>query len=108
VPDLFVVETKDGSPVWEARWRSGGEQVKRRLGPALVRRRAADDPSAGDGWRARWEVPVTRSGRPQRGKDATLGVDEAIALAGELVDHVEVQRAAQHREADRIAALGGQ
>jgi integrase len=107
VPALLVVETKDGSPVWEAKWRSGGEQVKRRLGPALLRRRPADDPSAGDGWRARWEVPVTRSGRPQRGKDGTLGVDEAIALAGELVDHVEVQRAAQRREADRIAALGG-
>jgi hypothetical protein len=59
----------------------------------------------GRGWRAQWVVPVTGAADRSAGKDGTLGVDEAIALATELVDHVEAQRAA--REAARVAALGG-
>ena len=43
---LVVVERASG-PVFEAKWRRGGRQVKRRLGPAWLER----DPSGG--WRAR-------------------------------------------------------
>ena len=67
----LVVVGRADRPVYEAKWRRAGRQVKRRVGPAWLER-ASDD----SGW-------ITRRGRVQEGyfdeKRATVRMAELIA-----------------------------
>ena len=82
---LVVVERGDG-PVYEAKWRRGAQQVKRRLGPAWL-----DADGAGD-----WQ--------PRRGRvpDGFLTEKQAtVAMAQVIADHealeVEIERGERER-----------
>jgi integrase len=84
-PNLVIREAKDGTPWWEAKWRAGGRQVKRRItdGPAWAEQ--GPDDSGRQVWRA-------RAGRAAPG---SLSRDRAAVLAVALVAEVEAQEAAQ-------------
>jgi len=83
---LLVVERSDG-PVYLAKWRRSGRQVKRRVGPAWLERTA-------DG--SRW---TPRRGRVQEGyfdeKRATVRMAELIA------EHDQQEQAIEARERER-------
>jgi integrase len=83
-PSLVVREAKDGTPWWEAKWRSEGRQLKRRItdGPAWAEQ--VDDGTGRRVWRA-------RGGRAASG---FLSRDRAAVLAVALVSEVEAQEAA--------------
>ena len=82
---LVVVERGDG-PVFEAKWRRAGVQVKRRLGPAWLER------DASGAWRA-------RRGRPPEGfldeKRAVVRMAQAVA------EHDAHERKIEHGERER-------
>ena len=75
---LVVRANIDGEPFYEAKWRHGGRQVKRRIGPAWLDLRAAG------GW------------APRRGRmpDGWLDEKRAIARMAQLVAHHEAAAAA--------------
>jgi hypothetical protein len=83
---LVIAERSDG-PVYLAKWRRSGRQVKRRVGPAWLER-AADD----SGW-------VMRRGRVPEGyfdeKRATVRMADLIA------EHDEEERAIETGERER-------
>ncbi len=83
----LVVVGRADRPVFEAKWRRAGRQVKRRIGPAWLER-AADD----SGW-------VMRRGRVQEGyfdeKRATVRMAELIA------EHDKEERAIEAGERER-------
>src|SRR5665213_3000841 len=83
----LVVVGRADRPVYEAKWRRAGRQVKRRVGPAWLER-ATDD----SGW-------VTRRGRVPEGyvdeKRATVRMAELIA------EHDEDERAIETGERER-------
>ena len=85
----LVVRELGGEPIYEAKFRYEGRQVKRRIGPAWLTR----DPSSG-AW------------RPRRGRVAEGAFDErrAHAAAAELVtryveETVNAERVASERQA---------
>lgn len=86
---LVVRKSKDGEPFYEAKWRSGGGQVKRRIGSAWL-----TEDSAG-GW------------KPRRGRVPEGSYDErrAIVRMAALIEehHSEAARAFElkRREAER-------
>lgn len=91
---LLVVEREEG-PVYYAKWREEGWQVKRRLGPAWIER--GDAARAGERRRTRHAGWVKRRGRPAEGY---LSEDAALAL----IPTVIAERAAeQARERERRA-----
>jgi integrase len=83
---LIVAVMKNGTPVFEGKWRDPvtGVQVKRRIGRAWLRERAKPvEVGRGDErWKARWS---RRAGRPAAGwlseRDATRQMEELIAGA---------------------------
>ena len=82
---LVVVERGDG-PVYEAKWRRGGHQVKRRLGPAWLER---------DG-RGGW--------RPRRGRMPEGFLDEkraTVRMARVVAAHEAHEREIEQGEAER-------
>src|ERR1035441_7979504 len=83
---LVVAERNDG-PVYLAKWRRSGRQVKRRVGPAWLERPADDS-----GW-------VMRRGRVPEGyfdeKRATVRMAELIA------EHDEEERAIEAGDRER-------
>src|SRR6202050_4690614 len=83
----LVVVGRADRPVYEAKWRRAGRQVKRRVGPAWLER-AADD----SGW-------VTRRGRVREGyfdeKRATVRMAELIA------EHDREERAIEAGDRER-------
>ncbi|HEY2767936.1 MAG TPA: tyrosine-type recombinase/integrase [Solirubrobacteraceae bacterium] len=82
---LVVVKRSDG-PVYEAKWRRGGRQIKRRVGPAWL------DATRDGGW-------VSRRGRVPEGhfdeKRATVRMAELIA------EHETQERAIEAGERER-------
>jgi integrase len=78
----LVVREYEGRPFWEAKFRDGARQVKRRLGPAwLVRPESAQAKPNGLTYkRGQW---VQRRGRPV---DGALSHHDAVALVPGLVD----------------------
>lgn len=88
-PVLLVRVGANGTPYWEAKWRSGGRQIKRRIvaGPAWVQR--GDDGA--------W-VP-----RTSRARDGALTRDRAAVLAAGLVAEVEESLSEERAEQDRLA-----
>jgi integrase len=96
--NLLVVERREG-PVYYAKWRAHGEQVKRRLGPAWIER---GDAAKAERRRTRHDGWIKRRGRVGEGY---LSEDEAIALIPALIaEHqAEQARAADERarEAER-------
>jgi hypothetical protein len=105
---LLVVEREEG-PIYYAKWREEGWQVKRRLGPAWIER--GDAGRAGERRRTRHAGWVKRRGRPAEGH---LSEDTALALiptviaerAAEQAQERERRACAQEREVsfDEIAA----
>jgi hypothetical protein len=85
---LFVVE-RDGGPVYYAKWRHEGRQIKRRIGPAWVER--GDSAAAGrratrhPGW-------IKRRGRAAEG---VLTEDAALASVCEIVGEWDAEQARQ-------------
>jgi integrase len=79
--NLIVRAGKSGEPYFEAKWRAGGKQFKRRLGPAWL------DAGEGGGW------------APRRGRMKPGFLDErfAHALAREAVEQVEQELADAER-----------
>lgn len=75
---LLVVE-RDGGPVYYAKWRAEGQQIKRRIGPAWIERGAA----APDG-RRRTPHPgwIKRRGRPG---DGFLTAEMALAAVPSIL-----------------------
>lgn len=100
---LLVVE-RDAGPVYYAKWRQDGEQVKRRLGPAWIEKGEAD--RAGERRRTRHRGWVKRRGRPPEGH---LSEDAALALIPSVLADYEakqaVQRERQERERDRVLSF---
>jgi integrase len=87
---LVVVERGDG-PVFEAKWRRGGRQVKRRLGPAWLER------DGKGGWRS-------RRGRMAEGfldeKRATVRMAQVVAEHDALES--EIERGERRRREDGV------
>ncbi len=95
---LLVVEREEG-PVYYAKWREEGWQVKRRLGSAWIER--GDAAGAGERRRTRHAGWVKRRGRPG---EEYLNEDAALAL----IPTVIAERAAeQDRERERRAHARG-
>jgi integrase len=83
---LIVVPAKAGDGLfWEAKWRHGGRQIKRRLGPAWIEER--DQPLEGaDGWQRLYRK---RRGRPT---DGFLTAEGALqAMRDRIAEHAERQ-----------------
>jgi integrase len=95
---LLVVEREDG-PVYYAKWRHDGRQVKRRIGPAWIVR---GDAAKAERRRTRHDGWIKRRGRVGEGY---LCEDEAVALIpGLIVEHEAEQKRARDtraREAER-------
>jgi integrase len=98
---LFIVEMKDGTPVWEAKWRYEGRQVKRRIGKAWVRRmlgtRLQDDLDLDTPW-------LKRPGRPKPGwfdeRDAAVEMKTMIRTFIEAeINAAEIEQARREAEA---------
>lgn len=83
----LVVAERRGGPVYEAKWRRGGRQVKRRIGPAWLER----DPQ-GSGW------------RPRRGRVPEGHFDEkraTVRMAAMIAEHEREERAIERGERER-------
>jgi hypothetical protein len=83
---LVVVARSDG-PVYEAKWRRGRRQVKRRVGPAWLERGAS-----GKGW------------HPRRGRMPEGFLDEkraTVRMAELIAEHEERERAIEAGERER-------
>jgi hypothetical protein len=76
---LVIRQRDDGQPFYEAKWRRGGRQVKRRVGPAWL------DPAPAGGWQPR---PGARPERLVRreARDRTDGRDGRRARRGRVRD----------------------
>ncbi len=97
---LLVIE-REGGPVYYAKWRQEGWQVKRRLGPAWIER--GDQALAGERRRTRHRGWVKRRGRPAEGylsEDAALALIPAVIAeqAAEQATERERWRREQERE----------
>lgn len=94
---LLVVEREHG-PVYYAKWRQDGRQVKRRLGPAWIEH--GDQETAGARRRTQHAGWIKRRGRPV---DGHLSEDAALALIPSvLAEHrAEQARAREQRSRDR-------
>jgi integrase len=97
---LVIVPSKDGSAFhWEAKWRYGGRQIKRRLGRAYVAPRDTPvEPSDGErveSWRLSYAL---RRGRPSyeylRPEEAQRAMDAAIRAYAEDIAEAERLEAA--------------
>jgi integrase len=86
-PALVVRQDGSGAPVYEAKWRSKGRQVKRRVGPAWL------ESDGVGGW------------RPKRGRvpDGSFDARRAAVRAAELVDQVAAEEDAEARAASLAA-----
>jgi integrase len=84
--NLLVVEREDG-PVYYAKWRHDGRQVKRRVGPAWIVR---GDATKAERRRTRHDGWIKRRGRVGEGY---LCEDEAVALIPGLIAEHEAERA---------------
>ncbi len=83
---LVVVERREG-PVFEAKWRRRGRQVKRRVGPAWLEREAP-----GEDW------------RPRRGRIPEGYLDEkraTVRMAELIAEHDRVERTIEAGERER-------
>lgn len=92
---LMVVEMRDGTPVWEGKWRHPvtREQVKRRIGKAWLRERnrLIELDAGEERWKATW---TRRAGSPTAGelseREATrrleLLIEESIAVVPASTD----------------------
>jgi integrase len=105
---LLVVERDEG-PVYYAKWREDGWQVKRRLGPAWIERGV--EARAGERRRTRHRGWVKRRGRPGEGylsEDAALALIPSVVAgrAAEQAQERERRRREQEREVsfEEIAA----
>ena len=87
---LVVVERSDG-PVFEAKWRRGGRQVKRRVGPAWLEHGAGRQ-----GW------------CPRRGRmpDGFLDEKRATVRMAELIAEHDAARARDRSAASASAGSG--
>jgi integrase len=86
VGSLVIVERADG-PVYEAKWRRGGRQVKRRVGPAWLER-----------------TPDGRGLRPRRGRVPEGYFDEkraTVRMAEMIAEHDRGERAIEEGERER-------
>ena len=84
VGSLVVTSRRDG-PVYEAKWRRKGRQVKRVVGPAWLER-------DGDGW------------RPRRGRVPEGSYDErraTVRMAQMIAEHEQSERAVEAGEIER-------
>jgi len=84
--NLLVVERREG-PVYYAKWRAHGAQVKRRLGPAWIEH---GDAAKAERRRTRHDGWIKRRGRVVEGY---LSEDEAIALIPALVAEHQAEQA---------------
>lgn len=100
---LLVVE-RDNGPVYYAKWRQDGQQVKRRLGPAWIER--GDQERAGERRRTRHRGWVKRRGRPP---ERHLSEDAALALIPSVLAAYDTEQAQkrerQARDQDRVASF---
>lgn len=84
----LVVVDGLGGPIYEAKWRRAGKQVKRRVGPAWLERA----PGGGEGW------------RPHRGRVPAGHLDEkraTVRMAELIAEHDERERAIEAGEHER-------
>lgn len=101
---LVVTVMKDGTPVWEAKWRHDSKQVKRRIGKAWLHR------SLGQVWKEEdKESPWRkRRGRPTAGyfdqRGASVEMDRIIREYAEEIETAE-ERAAEERAARALSAI---
>jgi integrase len=100
----LIVREYGGQPFWEAKFRDGTRQVKRRLGPAWLARTGSAHvrPNGATYKRGEW---VQRSGRPA---DGALSHHQAIALVSDVVEAYRQEQAqtaaatiAERMEAER-------
>lgn len=89
---LLVVEREEG-PVYYAKWREDGRQVKRRLGPAWIER--GDEARAGERRHTRHRGWIKRRGRPT---DAYLSEDAALARIPTVIAARSAERAGEHEQ----------
>ncbi len=83
----LVVVARIGGPVYEAKWRRGGQQIKRRIGPAWLERTPG-----GDDW------------RPRRGRVPEGHFDEkraTVRMAEMIAEHDSQERAIEEGERER-------
>lgn len=92
---LLVVEREEG-PVYYAKWREDGRQVKRRLGPAWIER--SDETRAGERRRTRHRGWIKRRGRPT---DGYLSEDAALALTPTVIAERADEQAKEHERRER-------
>lgn len=95
---LLVVE-RDTGPVYYAKWREDGEQVKRRLGPAWIER--GDQERAGERRHTRHRGWVKRRGRAPEGhltEDAALALIPSV-LADHAAEQAQKQEMREHDQA---------
>lgn len=96
--NLLVVEREDG-PVYYAKWRHDGRQVKRRIGPAWIVR---GDAAKAERRRTRHDGWIKRRGRVGEGY---LCEDEAVALIPKLiVEHEDEQKRTRDKQAGKAEA----
>jgi integrase len=94
---LVIAVMKDGTPVYEAKWRYGGRQVKRRLGKAWVTR------SLGGVWK---EQDKESPWRKRRGRPPAGYLDARAAaqrMAEVIREHADETTNAEAMEAERRA-----
>lgn len=107
---VVAVGRVDKRPYWEAKWRNAsGEQVKRRLGPAFLIGREWDpnyrQAGHGEKWRARWNEPLTRAGRPKAAPPGLLNRIDAEMKMTDVISQYETTHAVEREEAARQARL---
>ncbi len=78
----LIVREYGGRPFWEAKFRDGTRQVKRRLGPAWLAR-AGSAQARPNGATYKGGEWLQRSGRPA---DGALNYQQAVALMSEVVE----------------------
>jgi integrase len=93
--NLIVVERQEG-PVYYAKWRRDGRQVKRRLGPAWIER--GDEACASERRRTRHRGWVKRRGRPT---DGYLSEDAALTLIPTVVAERATEQAREQEQRQR-------
>ncbi len=92
---LLVVEREEG-PVYYAKWRDEGWQVKRRLGSAWIER--GEEARAGERRRTRHAGWIKRRGRPAEGY---LSEDAALALIPAVIAEREAEQAGERERRER-------